>query len=165
MLNNPNTDTTNGRSQEGRSYEEVCKMVNEITGNVPCLDFEPESIESAKARFSKAIETTFDPIACLNGDMPPPSKNRTHVFDLEVGIRIIASLDDLATRTIIHVSGSYTGEGAECLRNLAQVTGRDVKEVARTILLGNMEEIAPHLKFTLLLITPVGAFHFLAEEK
>lgn len=147
------------------SYEEICRIINDATGYVPTLDFEPESVESARARYPAALREVYDPLVVLREKQVPPSKKRSNVFDFEDDIRMIISVDVLHTCKVIHVSGCFTARGAETLLKQVGVNKSEVVEIARTTLEQRFEAIAPGMKLKFRTRTPVGAFHFIAEEK
>ena len=59
------------------------------------LPFEPESIESLKARYPEAMKDTYDPNDIKDDPTQSPGKQRKHVFDFEDGLRLIASRDQM----------------------------------------------------------------------
>ncbi len=149
----------------------LAEAMNKLTGDIPPLDFEPESVATARARFPKALREHFDPMNAALGRVVPPSKTRKNVFDFDEGIRIIVSVDNLQTKVVLHFSGSFTEDGANTLMDRALKTGRPMQEIkehvatqARSIIERKIDSFAPGLKLKLIMVTPIGAFHFLAEE-
>jgi len=80
-----------------------------LMSNKPTVPFVPESFDSLKARYPKALEKRFD----VN-DAPEirPGADRTHIFDFEDGLRVIASVDFEGERVFLHFSCSITEDRA-----------------------------------------------------
>lgn len=79
------------------------------------LPFEPESIESMRARVPAAIAEAVNPLTIAKGEKPVPGYDRKHIFDFECGIRMILSHDDIGEHTSLHASicdrmGRFTDE-------------------------------------------------------
>lgn len=69
------------------------------------LPFIPESIESMRARFHKALEKVYIP----SEDMEDrPGLHRENLFDFENGLRLLISKENLQGNKI-HVSASWEG--------------------------------------------------------
>jgi hypothetical protein len=64
------------------------------------LQFEPESIESARERFEVAIEPIFDAYSLR------PVLSRQHVFDFDDGVRLVVTRDRMGAEFRIHISAS-----------------------------------------------------------
>jgi hypothetical protein len=69
------------------------------------LPFQPESLESIKARFPMAIAKPFDVLGGITGKSGP-FPLRAHVFDFFDGTRMICSRDMHVDRNVIHFSFS-----------------------------------------------------------
>jgi len=71
------------------------------------LPHEPESLDAHRARYAKAVESTYDVEAVADGTQPRPGQNRAHVFDREDGLRLIISHERFPNgKTCLHVSAS-----------------------------------------------------------
>lgn len=70
------------------------------------IPFQPESDESLRARYHKAVEKpwSIDP----KGPTPTdgPGKHREHIFDFEDGMRLIISIDKGPEDELLHFSAS-----------------------------------------------------------
>ena len=65
-----------------------------------------ETVEEMKARFKAAFDTIFEGEDVAAGVADYPGESRTHVFDFEDGLRMIASKDRVAGKIYFHLSGS-----------------------------------------------------------
>jgi hypothetical protein len=90
------------------------------------LEFEPEAINEAAARFAAAIDT--EPYVA--GEEPRPGTQRRHVFDFPDGLRLIVSRDQypapLGKRPMvgIHMSASMH-DGQPLAKEIAQAITED----------------------------------------
>jgi hypothetical protein len=74
-------------------------------------------MEKMKARFPLAIAEPVDVFAVHNGDRPPCSRDRTHVFDFEDGMRMVVSIDEVVESRFMHVSASGSPEYANSIKD------------------------------------------------
>lgn len=71
------------------------------------LPFEPETLESIRARMPAALEELYTLEAVEADEQLPPGAQRRHVFDFEDGIRMAVSVDKNAdTESMLHLSFS-----------------------------------------------------------
>ena len=94
-------------------------MATTMTPIMP-LPWEPESLESIKARFAAALTPDVEFIKVIRGEQPYPGTQRQHVFDFESGIRLIASTD-LGTGNshhLVHLSFGVSPDADSALREV-----------------------------------------------
>lgn len=161
--------------ESDQAYVKACELINKLAEKHPVLPFQPETIASARRRFPRALREASNPLELIEGKGIPPSINRVNVFDFEDGIRMIVSLDDLVISKKIHVSASYTTEGADVLLGskktdaeklaMSPKAKKKIARKAKSKIEQRFEAIAPGLQLVFLMVTPIGAFHFIAEEK
>ena len=101
-------------------------MVHKDNRKLPKLPGQPESLESMRSRFSKAIAhaVSVEKVAKDPRNAYYPSKYRTHVFDSEDGIRLIVSRDRDGDQEVIHVSASLSKKAAREFGNLSNIVTR-----------------------------------------
>lgn len=74
----------------------------------PRVPWAPEPTDALHARYPAALEPLVDPQAVARGEAPAPSGEPRHVFDSQLGLRLIISRERLHTGAIgIHVSASW----------------------------------------------------------
>jgi|SRR5688572_4008147 len=118
---------------------------------MPTLDFNPEPLESLKARFPKAIDTIWGKIKTEDR----PGMYREHVFDFEDGLRMIISREVLIDpEPVIHVSASWANNRPPRLKN-----------VIIEIVTGKYRSLTDGLeKLELVYVTSGGIPHFFVRE-
>ena len=96
------------------------------------LPFEPESIKALKARGDEALEHLF---YTSEADTRQPDLLRTHVFDFEDGLRIVASWEhnkrDKFEDPMIHFYASFEGLSAAKPRHYMTTIKRHIMSVFR----------------------------------
>lgn len=71
------------------------------------LPFEPESIESLRARYPDALRSVFNAEAVAFGGAPRPGQIRAHVFDSPDGVRLIVDREKSPGHPVyLHLTGS-----------------------------------------------------------
>jgi len=78
------------------------------------IPFEPESIESARARLWKALEKVFNAHIGDSLSVLPRKELRRYVFDFDDGLRMIVTRDieEPGNPPVVHVSCSVVGDEA-----------------------------------------------------
>lgn len=72
------------------------------------LEFAPESLDSMRNRYKKAVAKVW--VVDGSNMKERPGLFRDHVFDFESGIRLLISNDKIAGEDpVIHISASYEG--------------------------------------------------------
>ena len=90
------------------------------------LPFEPQSVETMRARFSKAIEDFIDRESVLLGSVTMPQFIRKHVFDFDDGMRVtVAMLPSWQTHDhkCLAITG-YLGDEEAAQKSPLEVAGR-----------------------------------------
>lgn len=115
------------------------------------LNFEPESVESARLRFPKAIDHIMD----IKSPVPAGCQRR-YVFDFEDGLTLIATKNIIAGMETVHISGSaFTNDGKQKFPTRA---------LLRDIVKSRLRELWPYFTNSTLVIRegfmPSGSLHF-----
>jgi hypothetical protein len=81
------------------------------------LPIEPEPLAAMKARFHLAVSEPVDTDKVSKGVIPPPSRDRRHVFDFEDGMRMVVSVDRVIDEEFLHVSASGDEKYAKSIKD------------------------------------------------
>jgi hypothetical protein len=84
------------------------------------LDWNPESMETLRGRYSSALERVYDTKLIEQGESDRPGEHREHVFDFEDGLRLIISRECRDGKRYLHVSGSVKTTKDVCGKTLLQ---------------------------------------------
>lgn len=72
------------------------------------LDFNPQPLDVLRLRYEAAITEIVDIDAVAHGDAVRPGQLRKHVFDFDIGLRLIISRERRSTGEIgVHISASW----------------------------------------------------------
>jgi hypothetical protein len=91
----------------------------------PRVPFNPEPLDVLHQRYAAAVKDTIDALAVYEHRAPAPSGDPTHVFDTQLGLRLIISRERLLDgRVGVHLSASWEHDvpnGAKLESLLAEV--------------------------------------------
>jgi hypothetical protein len=74
----------------------------------PRVPFNPQPIDVLQQRYAAAVKTTIDALAVYEHQIPAPSGDPAHVFDTQLGLRLIISRERLLDgRVGVHLSASW----------------------------------------------------------
>ena len=120
------------------------------------MPINPQPLHVLQYRYPAAVKELISAVDILHGHLPPPSKDPTHVFDTDDGLRLILSRELHPNgKTVVHISASFNGP---------ETAGQPI-EALMTWIVQTWQRIAKSTAVPALVkITDGGIPHFVVEQ-
>jgi len=102
------------------------------------LPFEPEPLESLRARYSEAVKGITNPKVVERNPSRAPSKKRKHVFDFEDGLRLVVSVDQYQGVRVTHYSASMYPDNPHDVMDFIRLVLDHINEVRPEPMMGQV---------------------------